>query len=141
MENIRRILLAIIGVLSGAWLGVDLLKRKATSVAHAAANPPQTAPAGSKGGAIALPRAQLPQKTSDSKRKASASRTAKSARDAEKPVSAPGGQESHSDVRDVDVHGPIGYIKELFKRFNGDHCPAWAAALSFFSILSFVPIL
>jgi membrane protein len=31
--------------------------------------------------------------------------------------------------------------KELFQRFGNDSCPAWAAALSFFSILSIPPIL
>ena len=31
--------------------------------------------------------------------------------------------------------------KELFRRFGKDQCPAYAAALSFFSILSIVPLL
>jgi membrane protein len=57
----------------------------------------------------------------------------------DKPVSAPGAQSEHRDV--AGIHGPIGYAKELFARFNGDHCPAWAASLSFFSILSIAPVL
>jgi len=32
-------------------------------------------------------------------------------------------------------------VMELFKRFGADHCPAWAASLSFFSILSIPPVL
>jgi membrane protein len=39
------------------------------------------------------------------------------------------------------VYGPIGYLKELFTRFGSDQCGAWAASLSFFSILSIAPIL
>jgi membrane protein len=38
-------------------------------------------------------------------------------------------------------HGPFGHLKELFQRFNSDQCPTGAAALSFFAILSIVPIL
>lgn len=56
-----------------------------------------------------------------------------------KPVSAPGAEDTHHDVRSL--HGPVAFLKELFQRFNGDHCPAWAAALSFFGILSFFPVL
>jgi membrane protein len=55
------------------------------------------------------------------------------------PVSAPGAATTHGDLSKV--HGAWGYARELYSRFNGDYCPAWAAALSFFSILSFVPIL
>lgn len=32
-------------------------------------------------------------------------------------------------------------IKELFRRFNRDQCPAFAAALSFFAILAIIPML
>lgn len=53
--------------------------------------------------------------------------------------SAPGAQVTHNTL--AHVHGPLGYGKELLNRFNGDFCSAWAAALSFFAILSFVPIL
>ncbi|MES2463427.1 MAG: YihY/virulence factor BrkB family protein [Armatimonadota bacterium] len=56
------------------------------------------------------------------------------------PVSAPGSDVQH-DASLSHVHGPIGYLKELFKRFSGDYCPAWAASLSFFSILSIPPVL
>jgi membrane protein len=38
-------------------------------------------------------------------------------------------------------HGPFGYLRELFQRFSSDQCGSWAAALSFFAILSIVPIL
>jgi membrane protein len=101
--------LAIIGVLSGAWLGLDFLRHGTKKAAPAVTLPHEQASA-----AVATPAP-------------------------EKPVSAPGSQGGHSDVKDV--HGAIGYVMELFKRFNADHCPAWAAALSFFSILSFIPLL
>ncbi len=39
------------------------------------------------------------------------------------------------------VKGIFGYAKELFKRFSGDQCAAWAASLSFFSILSLPAVL
>ncbi|MBC8141234.1 MAG: YihY/virulence factor BrkB family protein [Armatimonadetes bacterium] len=39
------------------------------------------------------------------------------------------------------VSGVVGYGKELFKRFTGDQCPAWAASLSFFSIISLPSVL
>lgn len=58
------------------------------------------------------------------------------------PATKPG--EVKNKAHDTDLsgmHGPIGYLKELYKRFTGDLCPAWAAALSFFSILSIPPIL
>jgi membrane protein len=38
-------------------------------------------------------------------------------------------------------HGAWPMLKELFRRFGKDQCPAYAAALSFFSILSIVPML
>ncbi len=56
------------------------------------------------------------------------------------PTSAPGSDETH-DPSLAHVHGPFGYLKELFKRFSGDYCGAWAASLSFFSILSIPPVL
>lgn len=56
------------------------------------------------------------------------------------PASAPGSDAQH-DASLADVHGPFGYLKELFKRFSGDYCGAWAASLSFFSILSIPPVL
>lgn len=56
------------------------------------------------------------------------------------PASAPGSDASH-DASLANVHGPFGYLKELFKRFSGDYCGAWAASLSFFSILSIPPVL
>lgn len=39
------------------------------------------------------------------------------------------------------VHGIVGYGKELFTRFTADQCPAWAASLSFFSIISLPSVL
>jgi membrane protein len=54
--------------------------------------------------------------------------------------SAPGG-EAHHDVSLEHVHGPLGYLKELYSRFEGDYCGAWAASLSFFAILSIPPVL
>jgi membrane protein len=39
------------------------------------------------------------------------------------------------------IYGPFGYLKELFQRYTTDQCASWAAALSFFAILSLVPIL
>jgi membrane protein len=38
-------------------------------------------------------------------------------------------------------HGAWPILKELFRRFGRDQCPAFAAALAFFSILSLVPIM
>ena len=37
--------------------------------------------------------------------------------------------------------GPLPWLKELFVRFGRDNCPAWAAALSFFSLLSIPSLL
>jgi membrane protein len=37
--------------------------------------------------------------------------------------------------------GPLGMLKELYERFNEDQGAGWAAALSFFGILSFIPLL
>nr|CAA9262302.1 hypothetical protein AVDCRST_MAG63-3194 [uncultured Armatimonadetes bacterium] len=127
-------LLAVIGVLSGAWLGADLLKGGAKRAARAATRPkPEPAVAGTKGGSLALPlAAAVP-----ARKPRVASADTKPAED--KPVSAPGAQESHSDIRQV--HGPFGYLMELGKRFGADLCPAWAASLSFFSILSIPPVL
>jgi membrane protein len=62
-----------------------------------------------------------------------------------KPVTTPKGppdparSQHHTDMDKV--YGPLGYTKELFGRFGTDQCPAWAASLSFFSILSIAPIL
>jgi membrane protein len=56
-----------------------------------------------------------------------------------KPVSIPDGETHTTDLSKV--KGIFGYGKELFKRFTGDQCPAWAAALSFFSITSLPSVL
>ena len=56
------------------------------------------------------------------------------------PASAPGSEAQHDESL-ANVHGPIGYLKELVKRFSGDYCGAWAASLSFFAILSIPPVL
>jgi len=41
----------------------------------------------------------------------------------------------------LSLRGPIPWLKELFVRFSRDNCPAWAAALSFFSIISIPSVL
>lgn len=56
-----------------------------------------------------------------------------------KPVSIPDGETHTTDLSHV--KGVFGYGKELFKRFTGDQCPAWAASLSFFSITSLPSVL
>ncbi len=37
--------------------------------------------------------------------------------------------------------GPKGFVLELFRRFNADRCAVWAASLSFFALLSLIPLL
>lgn len=44
-----------------------------------------------------------------------------------------------TDLRTLD--GPLAWLKELFRRFQADQCPAWAAALSFFALLSIPSVL
>ena len=56
-----------------------------------------------------------------------------------KPVSIPDGETHTADLSKV--KGIFGYGKELFKRFTGDQCPAWAASLSFFAIISLPSVL
>ncbi len=136
MAHIRGYLLAIIGIISGARVGLDILKNRPKKPARPVAPPsrPQTAVAGAKRGAVALPWAgrgtSTPAPPQPADKKAPAD---------DKPVSAPGAQAGHHDVREI--HGAFGYVMELFKRFGADHCPAWAASLSFFSILSIAPVL
>lgn len=146
MGAIRAVLLAIIGLLSGAWLGVDAAKSRAKRAAERAAAPP-AAPVPFK------PRKRDQARAAAHNAKTGAATLAGRAshavahllhRDGDgasdvKPASAPAGRAGHTDI--ADIHGWFGYGAELFKRFGADHCPAWAAALSFFSILSFVPIL
>lgn len=114
MTNIRGLLLAVIGVLSGAWVGRDLLARKKETPPppRPAPGPPDRA-AGDRAPATAPAAKEEPSKPAGEP-------------EAPPPV--------HSDVRHI--YGPIGYLMELFKRFAGDLCPAWAGALSFFAILS-----
>jgi membrane protein len=38
-------------------------------------------------------------------------------------------------------HGPWPTVKELFRRFGQDQCPAFAAALAFFAVISLVPVM
>jgi membrane protein len=147
MASIRQAILAIIAALSGAWLGLDLLKggmKRAARSAGTPRAPGAVATAGAKGGALTLSHpAAVPQTPAPTSRKVPKGKTipAPSVQQPapDKPVSAPGAQSEHRDV--AGIHGPIGYAKELFARFNGDHCPAWAASLSFFSILSIAPVL
>lgn len=143
MAAIRAVLLAIIGLLSGAWLGVDALKSGAARAAKDTNVPPKPFRP-RKRDQVRLAAHQAKNTTA-----ALASRTSDAVshllhrsdaqQEPEKPASAPAGRAGHTDIGQV--HGWFGYLKELFKRFGADHCPAWAAALSFFSILSFVPIL
>ena len=56
------------------------------------------------------------------------------------PVATNPAPDSHSTDLSK-VTGIVGYAKELYQRFNGDQCPAWAAALSFFSIISLPSVL
>ena len=51
------------------------------------------------------------------------------------PVPSPSG--SHP----LPTAGWVAYLKELYRRFNADQCPVMAAALTFFTLLSAVPIL
>ena len=135
MERIHSMLLAVIGVLSGAWLGADALRGRAKRAAQRPEADP--AVAGSKGGSLALPLTK-PSVAPTPARKPAA-RATQEKTPGNKPVSAPGAEETHGDVREI--HGAFGYVKELFKRFGADLCPAWAASLSFFSILSIPPVL
>jgi membrane protein len=48
---------------------------------------------------------------------------------------------SSTTTRPLRHIGPLGLLKELYERFNEDQCSGWAAALSFFGILSFIPLL
>lgn len=142
MTGLRRILLAIIAVLSGAWLGLDSLKNKTRQAARPKTPLPPPGPAtiGAKGGTLALPRTKRAAPGFEASAAApGAVSSLRDARPAEKPASAPAGADGHGDVRAI--KGPLGYLMELFKRFGADHCPAWAAALSFFSLLSFVPLI
>lgn len=117
MTNVRGLLLAVIGVLSGAWLSLDFLKREKKPT------PPRPEPPSAKVSTPSAPPKKRAEPVPD-----------KSADTPKKPESAPEAQTGHSDVRKI--YGPVGYLMELFKRFGADQCPAWAGALSFFSILS-----
>ena len=110
MTNIRGILLAVIAVLSGLGVSRDLAGRRARER-------PKPVPATPKPASAPPPPAEKPAKSEPAK-----------------PASVPGAEDGHSDVRTI--YGPIGYLMELFKRFGADQCPAWAGALSFFSIVS-----
>lgn len=117
MAGIRALLLAVIGILTGARLALEGVRTRRRPVLQPAPGPvPVVAPPPppAKSSAPGPP--------------------------TNKPASAPGGAAAHTDVRKIQG-GFLGYVFELFKRFGADHCPAWAAALSFFSILSFAPIL
>jgi membrane protein len=49
--------------------------------------------------------------------------------------------ETEKAMRPVTELHPLALAKELYKRYMDDQCPAWAAALSFFALLSVVPLL
>lgn len=138
MALIRRILLALIALLSGAWLTMDALKNSAQRAVKKAGRPvpkTTTAVAGAKSGAVAMPRSSLPASTVTKREKTEAKPIERET----KPVSVPGAEDTHRSIHEI--HGPIAYLRELYNRFNGDQCPAWAAALSFFVILATVPLL
>ncbi len=145
MAAIRAVLLAIIGIVSGAWLGLDALKSGAKQAAKSSDAPPKPfRPRKRDQARLAVHQAKNTTAALTSRASHAVSRVIhrkKRAADEEpeKPASAPAGRAGHTDIGQV--HGWFGYLRELFKRFGADHCPAWAAALSFFSILSFVPIL
>jgi hypothetical protein len=162
MAGWRALFLAIIGVLSGARLGLDLLKGQAKRAARDLATPPPPQPrrppvARSKQAKAAARHAK--EGAADAAHKAGAALSHLLHRDhdagddpeavahqagaaasaSDKPASHPAGAAAHRDV--TEIKGGFGYVMELFKRFGADHCPAWAASLSFFSILSIPPVL
>jgi membrane protein len=61
------------------------------------------------------------------------------------PDAQPAPQEPNSLPEDcrhhVVPHGAWPTLKELFRRFGQDQCPAFAAALAFFAIISLVPVM
>lgn len=175
MGRIRALLLMVIGVLSGAALGMDAAKRGVQRVAEDfersrlrdKSPKPVTAaepfPAiGRKGGTSLLEaqRSTAPPQRVGSDRSADNFGTAPNRRstgggaatepsvDNESPSPTETGNAGgvytgtyRHDITLEHVHSPWGYLRELFSRFTGDFCPAWAASLSFFSILSIAPIL
>jgi membrane protein len=128
MTRLRAYLLGIIGIVAGARAATHLMQK---GLALPPPTPTTPSATGRKGGAAAgalamhsspPPGPQVP-----------------GIIEIDHAVSAPGAQQAHHPISEV--HGPIGYARELFQRFSGDHCPAWAASLSFFSLLSIAPIL
>lgn len=123
MTQLRTYLLTLIGLVAGARAAGDLIKNGIHQQSE-----PSTGNAREGSSPAPGPRPASPQ-TGGGK-----------ATPTGKPVSTPGAEQIHT--RDMSkVHGPIGYLKELFQRFTGDLCPAWAASLSFFSILAIGPVL
>lgn len=108
---IGRLILAFITALSRIFPGV---------------RPPKevVAESGKKGGAVVATIGSVPHRAEP---------------ETAKPVSVPDGETHSTDLSQV--KGIVGYGKELFKRFTGDQCPAWAASLSFFSIISLPSVL
>jgi len=151
-------LLTAIGMLSGAALGADAVRRGLRRVgadferarlgeegtAVAVAEHPLV---GRKGGAAVVeePEVQtLPVKNrfgtaSIAPERAAPERAAPEATPPTPAAPTPETSQHHTDLKNV--HGPFGYLRELFNRFSGDYCAAWAASLSFFAILSIAPIL
>ncbi len=143
MAQLRRLLFLVIGVISGAWVGADALRK---SAAHAVTRADERLASAT----VAAPPVPLrrsarafPGKSAHGPDPAAVERGKgkhKQEKSDDKPVSAPGAQvKPATDAKTL--NGPFAYLKELFKRFGGDHCPAWAASLSFFSILSIAPVL
>lgn len=129
MAGIRGYLLAVIGVVGAARAAAQTMKDRPQKSAPALSGMKRSASLA----AVAVGLQPLRQKPA-AKPQGKATDSAE-----EKPVSVPGSEATHSDVQEI--HGPFGYLKELFTRFSGDQCPAWAASLSFFAILAIPPIL
>ncbi|MBC8102198.1 MAG: YihY/virulence factor BrkB family protein [Cytophagales bacterium] len=152
MGRLRAVLLAIIGVRSGAAFGIDALKRgfrrnaedfeRARLKGTGAEAEPYPIMGHKSGNAAAAngDTAALSAKQAFATAPSRGGRRADLTAPEDAPASIPGSEATH-DTHLKDVHGPFGYLKELFKRFSGDQCGAWAASLSFFSILSIPPIL
>ena len=129
MHKLRWVLVGIIGLVSSLRLTGSFLKHKMDAVAGDGT---------ARKGTTANPKSKQPAPLQWRKW----GKTAKidSAIENSQPVNLPAvPTEHHSDLRDI--HSLWGYLKELFHRYNADQCGAWAASLSFYSILSIAPVL
>lgn len=158
MANTRQYLAALIGLVGGAWAAGAEARRRHEHEGEVKETPehnPFPALSGRKGGSMVSTR-PAPATAAPLKARPRAAENFGTAKNrgnnqepptaeydpeclSEKPVSEPGSEVKHTDVAVVD--GSFGYLKELYKRFNGDLCPAWAASLSFFALLAIGPVL